>query len=130
MGECHLTDGDNAHREDGRIYRISYGDVKPVKVDLAGLDDERLVRMQLHKNDWYVRQARRLLQERAASGRDMAAAHRALREIYAGDGDDTRKLRAMWALYVTGGWDEESLRKELDHASEWVRSWAVRLLVD
>ena len=34
-GECHETDADNAHRENGRIYKISYGTPKPVKVDLA-----------------------------------------------------------------------------------------------
>jgi putative membrane-bound dehydrogenase-like protein len=77
-GECHETDADGAHRENGRIYKISYGPARPVAVDLAKLGDEELVRLQLHKNDWYVRTARRLLQERAAAGSDMGPAHRAL----------------------------------------------------
>ena len=79
-GECHENDADNAHRENGRIYKISHGTPQPVTVDLAGLDDEALAQLQLHHNDWYVRTARRLLQERAAAGRDLSKAHRLLRD--------------------------------------------------
>ena len=45
IGECHENDDDNAHRENGRIYKLSYGDVKPVKVDLAKQTDEELARL-------------------------------------------------------------------------------------
>ena len=79
-GECHETDADNAHRENGRIYKVTYGRAPSrVKVDLAASSDEELARLQLHKNDWYVRTARRLLQERAAAGRDLKQAHAVLR---------------------------------------------------
>src|SRR5262249_20191431 len=44
--------------------------------------------------------------------------------------DVPRKLRALWALYCTGGADEEFLRKQLDHEQEYVRAWAIRLLGD
>ncbi len=101
-----------------------------MKVDLSSQSDEALARLQLHHNDWYVRTSRRLLQERAASGRDMAAAHRVLREILSTNPDVTRQLRAIWALYATGGLDENAGRALLDHPSEHVRAWAIRLLVD
>jgi len=39
-----------------------------------------------------------------------------------------RKLRALWALHVTGGLDELMLCQQLGHESEYVRAWAVRLL--
>ena len=130
VGECHENDADGAHRENGRIYKITYGDVKPVKVDLAKLGDEELVTLQLHKNDWYVRNARRLLQERAASGKDMSGVHGALRAILQTNPDDTRKLRAFWALHVTGGLKEGDLARALGHPSEHLRAWAVRLLGD
>ncbi len=68
IGECHENDADGAHRENGRIYKITYGDIKPAQVDLARMGNDKLVSLQLHKNDWYVRTARRLLQERAAAG--------------------------------------------------------------
>ena len=54
----------------GRIYKIVYGTPRnPGPLNLAALDDAQLVQMQLHPNDWQVRHARRLLQERAAAGR-------------------------------------------------------------
>jgi putative membrane-bound dehydrogenase-like protein len=130
IGECHEADADNSHRENGRIFKVTYGDVKPVKVDLARQSDEELARLQVHANEWYVRTARRLLQERAAEGKDPAAAHRVLREILAADRDVRHRLRALWALHATGGMDEKPGLALLEDASPEVRAWAVRLLVD
>ena len=40
------------------------------------MTDAQLVELQLHPNEWYVRMARRLLQERAAAGHlDTDAVH-------------------------------------------------------
>ncbi len=38
-------------------------------VDLKKLSDVELAELVLDKNDWYVRHARRILQERAAAGK-------------------------------------------------------------
>jgi putative membrane-bound dehydrogenase-like protein len=129
-GECHETDADNAHRENGRIYKISHRKADAVRVDLGRLDDETLAQMQLHHNDWFVRTARRLLQEHAAAGRDLSKAHHLLRAMLAGNPDVTRRLRAVWALYVSGGLDERAALALLDHPSEHIRAWGVRLLSD
>jgi len=129
FGECH--DNDGVHRSSGRIYKAFHD--KPVSVtglDLAKKSDAELVQLQLHKNDWYVRHARRILTERADAGRPMAQAHSALHKIFAENPDVTRKLRALWALYATGGASSAWLRTQLDHADEHVRSWAIRLLCD
>jgi putative membrane-bound dehydrogenase-like protein len=129
-GECHEADADNAHRENGRIFKITYGEVRPVTVDLARQSDLELVQLQLQPNEWYVRTARRLLQERAAAGKDLSAAHRALRALLANDPEVRRQLRAVWALQVTGGLGETDRLALLDHPSPQVRAWGVRLLVD
>jgi putative membrane-bound dehydrogenase-like protein len=129
-GECHENDADNAHRENGRIYKISSGKASRVTVDLAGLDDEALAQIQLHHNDWFVRTARRLLQERAADGRDLSKAHNLLRSILEGNPDVPRRLRAVWALYASGGLDEKAALALLNQPSEHVRAWGVRLLCD
>ena len=85
-GECHnykVVD-----RTNGRIYKITYGKAKnPAETvvhrgiqrdlarklgknwDLSKLPDSELVKMQEHKNEWFVRTARRILQERAAEGK-------------------------------------------------------------
>ncbi len=129
LGECH--DNDGVHRPSGRIYRVAHGKPRPATgLNLAKQSDAELVALQLHKNDWYVRHARRLLAERAAAGKPMADVHRALLKIFDDNADATRKLRALWALYVTGGARPAWLVRLLDHADEHVRSWAVRLLAD
>jgi putative heme-binding domain-containing protein len=130
IGECHENDADGSHRENGRIFKITYGDVKPVKVDLARQSDEELARLQVHANEWYVRTARRLLQDRAAEGKDLAAAHRVLRGMLASDRDEQHRLRTTWALHATGGLDEKGRLSLLDDPSPRVRAWGVRLLVD
>jgi putative membrane-bound dehydrogenase-like protein len=130
IGECHENDADGSHRENGRIFKITYGDVKPAKVDLARQSDEELARLQVHANEWYVRTARRLLQDRAAEGKDLGSAHQVLRGILASDRDVRHRLRAIWALHATGGLDEKARLALLDDSSPQVRAWAVRLLVD
>ena len=127
-GECHDFDGVVA--ESGRIFKVSYGQHRPVPVDVARLPDAQLVELQLHRNDWHVRHARRVLHERAASGKLAPSTHAALAKILDENGDVTRKLRALWALYVTNGLDAARLTKLLDHPEEHVRAWAVRLHVE
>jgi len=129
-GECHETDADNAHRENGRVYKLSFGKPRPVHVNLAASSNEDLARLQLHKNDWHVRTARRLLQERAAQGADLGECHRLLQSILKTNHDTTRRLRALWALYATGGLDEKALMGLLDDGDESIRGWAIRLLCD
>jgi putative membrane-bound dehydrogenase-like protein len=118
----------NTQRQTGRIHRITYGDARWDRVDVASLDDLTLVQRHLHRNDWHVRHARRVLQERAAAGRDLTAAHAALHRLFAEHADVTRKLRALWTLHATGGLEAAFLLRQLEHADENVRAWAVQLL--
>ena len=127
-GECHSTR--NTRRETGRIFRISYGTPKRVTKNPAELSNENLVQLQLHKNDWWVRHARRVLQERAAYGTDMTIVHESLREIFDTHAEIPRKLRALWALHVTGGLSEGWLLKQLNHENRYVRAWVVQLLCE
>jgi putative membrane-bound dehydrogenase-like protein len=127
-GECHDRDG--VHRTSGRIYKITWGEPIRADVDLQTASTQQLVEYQLHRNDWYVRHARRILQERTTAGQDMSEAHAVLRKTFNDNPDVTRKLRALWSLYSTGGTTDEWLIELLNHESEHVRSWAVRLLVD
>ncbi len=128
LGECHDRDG--IHRTSGRIYKITWGNPRRVAVDLAEETDRKLVELQLHENDWFVRHARRLLQERAASGKPMQQVHQLLGAMFRGQTDTTRKLRALWALHVTGGISADWLISQLAAKDEHIRAWAVRLLVD
>ncbi len=125
-GECHSYK--NTQRETGRIYKISYGKPKFAKTDIQKLANEKLVDLQLHKNDWFVRHARRTLQERAHRGDDMSSVHQQLLTILIQQKATDRKLRAIWTLFVTAGLHERHLETLLSHDDQYVRSWAVRLL--
>lgn len=125
---CHSRP--NTRKETGRIHRISHGTPRWDRIDVATLRDRELVQRQLHANDWHVRHARRLLQERAAAGGDMTAVHTELRRIFAEHPEVTRQLRALWALHVTGGLTPAFLTAQLEHPSEYVRAWAVQLLCE
>ncbi|MGQ0635446.1 MAG: PVC-type heme-binding CxxCH protein [Planctomycetaceae bacterium] len=129
VGECHESDG--VHRTSGRIFKVTYGDrPHPPRFDLAALGDQQLVEMQLLANDWQVRQARRVLCERALAKRDLGAARQALLKMFETHPDVTRRLRALWCLWGMGALDDEWLAKQLQDPQENVRAWAVRLLVD
>ncbi len=126
LGECH--DNDGVQRSSGRIYKIVYGSPRnPGPLNLAALDDGRLVQLQLHPNDWYVRHARRLLQERAAAGHLKKSTRPDLLVMLRDQKEVTRQLRALWALHVTGGVDEPVLKDLLRHPSENLRRWAIEL---
>ncbi len=128
LGECH--DHDGVHRTSGRIYRFAYGKPEIPRFDLAKKSNAELVALLKHRNEWFVRHAQRLLAERAADGQAMESVQATLRDMFTHANAIPHKLRAMWALYDTGGIDREWLQRQLHHANEHVRSWAIRLLCD
>ena len=116
----------------GRIYRVMPKDSKPIKrPDLRSLSDMELVKLQWHSNDWYVRHARVLLHSRATAGKlDSQNVHKELRRMFESAETSPKRLRAFWALNVTGALDESQLSKLLDHGDEYVRAWAIQFLCD
>ncbi|HRX82318.1 MAG TPA: dehydrogenase, partial [Pirellulaceae bacterium] len=122
---CHRTNPEIWDRTNGRIYKVSYGKTTAPKVDLSKLSDSELVKLQLHKNDWYVRTSRRIMQERGIS----PTAREGLAEILA-NGDPSRKLRALWALHVTGGIPASMGMTLLNSDDEYLRSWAIQLQLE
>ena len=120
-GECHHHI--NTQKHTGRIFKIAYGKPKTWQGDLNQLSNEELLKMQSHKNDWFVRHARRILQERQADTSALA------KTLKAGSSVPLR-LRALWALRVTGHLKEETLSGLLKDSSEHLRAWAIQLLAE
>jgi hypothetical protein len=77
-----------------------------------------------------VRHARRQLQERAAAGKLPADVETSLLAMFAREKSAAGKLRALWALRVTGHAGDEFLARQLNHDNEHVRWWAVQLLCE
>ena len=114
-------------RETGRIWRVVPDGARPRaddKLPLGRLSSDELVELLNHPNAWYAREARRILAER----RDPAVLPRLAALVRSQD--DGRELEALWALYVSGGLTDDLALTLLDHTSEHVRAWTVRLLGD
>ena len=124
-GECHSTR--NTRRETGRIFRITYGESVVAPVNLQSMDNLELTQLQTHPNDWMVRHARRILQERHHANHDMRRPRQVLREQLFHASTIPLRLRALWALHVTGGVPATDLSRLLNDDSAFLQQWAIRL---
>ena len=122
----HVSPEDTWHRASGRVYRIKKkGEARPVRpFDLSARSTGALIDLLAHPNPWFRRKARRILGDR----RDETAVPRlqALVEEETGQ----LALEALWALNLSGGFDDALALKALDHPDPHVRRWTVRLVGD
>ena len=119
------------HKETGRVFRFAPKNLPGrAGLDLAAQSDLELVAHQRHRNDWYVRRARLLLQQRAAENRLDPRVHPQLEAQLAEAPDAGRRLRALWALHVTGGLPPARLLELLAHPEPYLRAWAIQLLCE
>ncbi len=125
-GECHSVR--NTQRSTGRIFKITYGKLEGQLPTVAKASTEELVRLQLHRNEWHARHARRRLQELAASGQSMLPAKQLLLEMFQTQTSLQVQLRALWALHAIGHADLPFLQEQLRHEKDAIRGWAVQLI--
>jgi putative membrane-bound dehydrogenase-like protein len=129
QAQCHQQ-RDAVDRGNGRIFKVVYEEAKPVRVNLARESDAALVDLLGHDNDWFVRHARRLLQERAAAGRLAADTPRLLQEKLAAAMTAPKKLRVIWALHGAGLLDQAGLPALLDDPEPAIRGWSIQLAAE
>ncbi len=129
---CHRNNPEIWDRSNGRIYRISYGDCEPKKVDLEAMESLDLVEYLFHKNAWYSTMARRILQHRGGNQKvwdaieeGMQAGETAENSILGRSGF----LQGLWGMHVTGGLTDENEYAEtfLDCPWEYVSAWSIQL---
>jgi putative membrane-bound dehydrogenase-like protein len=125
--QCHHNREDGHDRSNGRIYKIVHNNQKTTRIDLAKLSEEDLVKLVPSKNEFMSRQARRLLQDRSTNGGLQPSSTSALRRMLNHGKDTATKLRALWALHVTGGFDAATAIANLRSSDEWVRAWTIQL---
>jgi putative heme-binding domain-containing protein len=122
----HVDPQDNWDRDTGRIYKIESQGTKAVsKFDLSKLSSKELTDLLAQPNDWGKREARCLLAER----RD-AEVIPILRRNILDSKNDRLALQSLWALYVSGGFNDALAAKLLTHPNRNIRTWTVRLLGD
>ena len=136
---CHRRDKELWDRTNGRVYRVRFGNPEVRQVDLQQLTNAELIALQFHENDWYVRTARRILQERCQTDNSRRAAVRAAFE--AADGPEfhsnvkpvPQRLRMAWALHACNFLSDARIAQLLaaeGHRSEYLRAWAIQLDVE
>ena len=123
---CHNNTQEIWDRTNGRLYRVSFGNPVSRAGDMTRWTSHELAGATLDDaNEYFVRQARKVLAERGpveGAARQLLVA--ALKEA----GPATRRLRALWALQSTGSLDDALLAGALKDVDPSVRGWAVRLI--
>ena len=117
------------HPNTGRIFRVVMDDTKAYRqLDLNKLSDEALVKMQEHKNIWYVRVARTILQQRAAEKTLNPNTIKRLWSMFAKTKNEKSALRILWTLHCVKGINSSDELKLLNHHMPYVRAWAIQLM--
>jgi putative heme-binding domain-containing protein len=110
----------------GRIYRLAGRETSPAQAfDLGAMSSEELVSQYLgHPNRWYREQTLRLLGDR----RDRTLVPLLSRMVRENAGQIA--LDSLWALNLSGGFDDTFALEAMTHHEPYVRAWAVRLIGD
>lgn len=112
-------------KQNGRIYRLrGKGDRQVEQFDLNVKSSLELVQWLRRPDKWHRQEALRLLGDRKD-----ASVFPVLREMVARESGQTA-LEALWALNLSGGFDETMAAQTLRHPEAYVRLWTVRLLGD
>ena len=120
---CHNPEDEKWDRTNGRIYRISWKETyKPLRVDMTILKEEELMEIQSSSNDWIVRTARRLLQEKNPKTQ---AGVTKLEELFL-----INPLQALWSLHAIDKLKTNLLEVATGEKNDIVRSWAIQLATE
>ena len=109
----------------GRIYRIKARGARPMQpFDLGKLSTVELIGLLNNSNKWFRQEALQLIGDR----RDKSVVPILTKMLRENTGQ--LALESLWALNLSGGFDDEIAGETLRHADPFVRLWTVRLLGD
>lgn len=122
----HVDPRDTWHKSSGRIYRMRAkgSKVAYASFDLSKLSNVQLIKQLENKNKWFRQQA--LLQ--FANRRDKSIVPRLATILKTANPD--LALEALWAIHVSGGFNDDLASMAIIHQDPYVREWSVRLIGD
>ena len=121
----HVDPRDTWHKGSGRIYRLRNKDTAHEEdFDLSTYSTSQLLELLSNPNKWFRQQALRQFGDR----KDLTAIPPLKQMLTEKTGQ--LALEALWALNLSGGFDETVAHIGLAHADPYVRMWTVRLLGD
>lgn len=125
--QCHHGNTNGHDRTNGRIFRVSYGKSDHKPVDLQKLKSQELLYLYSSGNDYIVRHARRILQERTATKTLNEQLLSAAFQATGYQPETETSLRVMWIQHACGVFNKEAVADPLKHEEEYVRAWAIQL---
>lgn len=126
-------------KDTGRVFRIAPEESNAENWDgryddLTTFEDADLAELQLSVSAWHARRARLILQNRSLKRSLSTLSLEILRNTFRGsETHPDHRLRAMWALHVTGNMDTTELIASLkpnDNNDEYIRAWAIQMLCE
>jgi putative membrane-bound dehydrogenase-like protein len=116
----------NWDRSNGRIYQLRATAAAPAAaINLFELSGDQLVDLLGASNQWFADRARVQL----ASRQDRSVAPR-LRQLASQEDNPDLALEGLWALHAVDALDEKTILSLLQHPSEQLRRWTIRLACD
>lgn len=122
----HVDPRDTWSKNTGRIYRLRNKNIKEsfAQFNISTYSNEQLIQALSNKNKWFRQQA--LLE---FGNRKEISIVSKLKRILKTEVGQTA-LEALWAINLSGGFDDSVAVTGLHHQNPFVRMWAVRLLGD
>lgn len=122
----HVDPRDTWNKNTGRIYRLRGKNSKAgyPAFDLNKYSIDQLIGLMSDKNIWFRQQALRQFSER----KDISVVSKLLPLLQSKDGQ--LALEALWAIHLSGGFNESMALIGLHHNDPFVRMWSVRLIGD
>ncbi|MBM1107776.1 c-type cytochrome [Aurantibacter crassamenti] len=121
----HVDPRDTWDKSTGRVYRIQGENKKGLQsFDISTYSNEQLIELLSNKNKWFRQQA-----QRQFGDRKNASVVSKLKSLLDSTNPQTA-LEALWAINVSGYFDEQVASTCLAHKDPFVRMWAVRLIGD
>ncbi|WP_373330629.1 PVC-type heme-binding CxxCH protein [Salmonirosea aquatica] len=133
--DADICGSDVLNKETGRIFRIM-PKVSGAKnwegryADLSKMTDRQLVALQTSPSEWHARRARIILQNRAFKHQLSPAVHADLKAMFQNQENADFRLRAMWTLHATQGFQRYESVKALSDQDAHVRAWAIQFLCE